>query len=121
MLPTLSGHRLGKDFGGVMKLGFGVLLRGVRFGAQTPSEAGYPRTFYEGFNDPAWAPFWGTFFWERSLELRIRYFMGLLWLVCIGLHRYASLVCDCFHEPTLISIERCMLALVCMVCTVVCI
>ena len=27
----------------------------------------------------------GVFFWERCFELRIGYFMGLLWLVCIGL------------------------------------
>ena len=30
-------------------------------------------------------PLSGVFFWTRCLELRIGYFMGLLWLVCIGL------------------------------------
>ena len=33
---------------------------GARFGVQTPSEVGYPRTFYEEFNDPVWIPFRGT-------------------------------------------------------------
>ena len=68
-----------------MKLRFGVFFWGAPSGVQTPSEAGYPRTFYEEFNDPVWIPFRGTLFWVRCLELRIRYFMGLLWLVCIGL------------------------------------
>ena len=30
-------------------------------------------------------PLSGVLLWERCLELRIGYFMGLLWLVCIGL------------------------------------
>ena len=43
-----------------MKLRFGVLFWGAGSGVQTPSEAGYPRTFYEGFTDPVSASFWGT-------------------------------------------------------------
>ena len=75
-----------------MKLGFGVIFWDARFGVQTPSEARYPSTFYEGFTDPVWASFSGVLLWERCFELRIRYFMGLLWLVCIGL-RLSALVC----------------------------
>ena len=43
-----------------MKLRFGVFFWGAPSGVQTPSEAGYPRTFYEEFNDPVWASFWGA-------------------------------------------------------------
>ena len=68
-----------------MKLRFGVFFWGAPSGVQTPSEAGYPSTFYEEFNDPVWVSFSGVLLWERCLELRIGYFMGLLWLVCIGL------------------------------------
>ena len=85
MLPALLGHGSGKDFWRVGKLGFGVRFWDARFGIQTPSDAGYPRTFYERFNDPVWV-LSGVLFWERCLELRIRYFMGPLWLVCIGMH-----------------------------------
>ena len=114
MLPTLLGHRLGKFFGGLGSCGAPV----------SESKPRQRMNILEHFMKGSMTLFGslsGVLFWERCLELRIRYFMGLLWLVCIGLHRYASLACDCFHEPTLISIERCMLALVCMVCTVVCI
>ena len=68
-----------------MKLRFGVFLWGAPSGVQTPSEAGYPSTFYEEFNDPLFGPLSGALLWECCLELRIGYFMGLLWLVCIGL------------------------------------
>ena len=68
-----------------MKLRFGIPFWGARFGVQTPSEAGYPRTFYEGFTDPVWASFSEVLLWERCPELRIGYCLGLLWLVCIGL------------------------------------
>ena len=84
MLPALLRHRSGKDFGGVMKLRFGVLFWGAPSGVQTPSEAGYPSTFYEEFNDLVWSSFWGAPLGVLP-ELRIGYFMGLLWLVCIGL------------------------------------
>ena len=43
-----------------MKLRFGVLFLGPPFGVQTPSEAGYPSTFYEEFNDPVWSSFSGV-------------------------------------------------------------
>ena len=33
---------------------------GAPSGVQTPSEAGYPSTFYEEFNDPVWVPFRGA-------------------------------------------------------------
>ena len=36
-------------------------------------------------------PLSGVLLWERCLELRIGYFMGLLWLVCIGLQKFALL------------------------------
>ena len=80
-----------------MKLGFGVIFWDARFGVQTPSEAGYPRTFYEGFADPVWASFSGVLLWERCFELRIRYFIGLLWLVCIGVHHQSRIVCISPH------------------------
>ena len=85
MLPAFLGHGSGKVFGG---LGSSVL--GYFFGAPVSESKPHQRLdilehFYEEFNDPVWASFWGTFFWECCLELRIRYFMGLLWLVCIGL------------------------------------
>ena len=60
MLPALLGHRSGKVFRGVMKLRFGVFFWGAPSGVQTPSEAGYPSTFYEEFNDPVWSSFWGA-------------------------------------------------------------
>ena len=59
MLPALLRHRSGKDFGGVMKLRFGVFFWGAPSGVQTPSEAGYPSVFYEEFNGPVWSSFWG--------------------------------------------------------------
>ena len=57
---AVLGHRSGKVWGGVVKLRFGVLFWGAPSGVQTPSEAGYPSTFYEEFNDPVWVPFRGT-------------------------------------------------------------
>ena len=60
MLPALLGQRSGKVLKGVGKLRFGVLFWGALSGVQTPSEAGYPRTFYEEFNDPVRVPFRGT-------------------------------------------------------------
>ena len=59
MLPALLRHRSGKDFEGVMKLRFGVFFWGAPSGVQTRTEAGYPSTFYEEFNDPVWSSFWG--------------------------------------------------------------
>ena len=76
-----------------MKLRFGVFFWGAPSGVQTPSEAGYFSTFYEEFNDPVWASFSGVLLWVRCFELRIRYFMGLLWLVCIGVHHQSRIVC----------------------------
>ena len=84
MLPARLGHRSGKVLRGVVKLRFGVFFWGAPSGVQTPSEAGYPSTFYEEFNGPVWVSFRGILF-GACLELRIGYFMGLLWLVCIGL------------------------------------
>ena len=43
-----------------MKLRFGVFFWGAPSGVQTPSEAGYPSTFYEEFNDPVWSSVWGA-------------------------------------------------------------
>ena len=60
MLPSLLGHRSGKVLKGVGKLRLGALFLGAPSGVQTPSEAGYPSTFYEEFNDPVWVPFRGT-------------------------------------------------------------
>ena len=60
MLPTLLGQGSGKVLRGVGKFRFGVLFWGARFGVQTPSEAGYPRTFYEEFNDPVCVSFRGA-------------------------------------------------------------
>ena len=59
MLPTLLGHRSGKALKGVGKLRLGALFLGAPSGIQTPSEAGYPSTFYEEFNDPVWVSFRG--------------------------------------------------------------
>ena len=42
-----------------MKLRFGVFFWGAPSGVQTPSEAGYPSTFYEEFNDPVRSSFRG--------------------------------------------------------------
>ena len=85
MLPALLGQRSGKVLRGVGKLRFGVVFWGAPSGVQTQSEAGYPSTFYEEFNGPVWSSFSGVLLWECCPELRIGYFMGLLWLVCIGL------------------------------------
>ena len=60
MLPARLGHRSGKVLRGIVKLRFGVLFWGAPSGVQTPSEAGYPRTFYEEFNGPVWVSFRGT-------------------------------------------------------------
>ena len=59
MLPARLGHRSGKVLKGVRKLRFGVLFLSAPSGVQTPSEAGYPSTFYEKFNAPVWTPFRG--------------------------------------------------------------
>ena len=95
MLPILLGQYPGKVLKGVGKLRFG----GAPSGVQTPSEAGYPSTFYEGFGSMTlFGPLSGVFFWEHCLELRIGYFMGqaalLHWfaLVSMSLHS-AALVC----------------------------
>ena len=75
-----------------MKLHFGILFWGARSGAQTPSEAGYPRTFYEGFTDPVWASFWRSPLGELP-RTKDRVFHGAFvagrhWsaIVCIGQH-----------------------------------
>ena len=60
MLPARLGHRSGKALKGVGKLRFGVLFWDAPSGVQTPSEAGYPSTFYEEFNGPVWVSFRGT-------------------------------------------------------------
>ena len=77
-----------------MKLRFGVFFWGAPSGVQTPSEAGYPRTFYEEFNDPVWASFWGTFFLGALLRTKDPIFHGafvacLHWfaIVCIRQHK----------------------------------
>ena len=75
-----------------MKLRFGVFFWGAFSGAQTPSEAGYPSTFYEEFNDPVWSSFSGVLLWECCLELRIGYFTGFCGL--------SALVCNSLHQAT---------------------
>ena len=77
-----------------MKLRFGVPFWGARFGVQTPSEAGNPRTFYEGFADPVWASFRGTPLGELP-QTKDRIFhgafvAGLHWsaIVWVGQHYY---------------------------------
>ena len=85
MLPALLGQRSGKVFGG---LGSSVL--GSFFGAPFRESKPHQRLdILEHFMKSSMTLFGslsGVFFWECCLEVRIRYFMGLLWLVCIGLH-----------------------------------
>ena len=84
MLPTFLGRGSGKVFGG---LGKSVLK--YFFGAPVSESKPHQRLdILEHFMKRSMTLFVslsGVFFWERCLELRIRYFMGLLWLVCIGL------------------------------------
>ena len=93
MLPTLLGHRPGKVLKGVGKLRFGVLFWGAPSGVQTPSEAGYPSTFYEEFNDPVWVSFRGILLGALP-RTKDRIFHGafvacLHWsaIVCIRQHK----------------------------------
>ena len=54
--PPFWGPDRARFLEGVGKL----LFWGAPSGVQTPSEAGYPSTFYEEFNDPVWSSFWGA-------------------------------------------------------------
>ena len=109
MLPTFLGRGSGKVFGG---LGRPVLKH--FFGAPVSESKPHQRLdILEHFMKGSMTLFGslsGVLFWERCLELRIRYFMGLLWLVCI-----------CQHEFALARISLHLSVLACMVCTVVCI
>ena len=85
MLPTfILGRGSGKVFGG---LGKSVLK--YFFGAPVSESKPHQRLdILEHLMKSSMTLFGslsGVLFWERCLELRIRYFMGLLWLVCIGL------------------------------------
>ena len=109
MLPALLGHRSGKVFGAAMKLRFRVLFWGARSGVQTPSEAGYPRTFYEGFTDPVWASFWGAPLGALP-RTKDRIFHGAL---VAGLH-WSAIVCISQHSSALGSVHLHGFALSCV-------
>ena len=82
MLPALLGQRSGKVLRGA--------VLGSFFGAPFRQSKPHQRLdILEHFMKSSMTLFGslsGVLFWEPCLELRIGYFMGLLWLVCIGLH-----------------------------------
>ena len=87
---ALFGHRSGKVFGGDIKVHLGSF-----FGVPVPESKPHQRLdilehFMKG-SLTLFGPLSGVLLWERCLELRIGYFMGLLRLVCIGLQKFALL------------------------------
>ena len=112
MLPAFLGHGSGKVFGG---LGSSVLR--YFFGAPVSESKPHQRLdILEHFMKRSMTLFGslsGVLFWERCLELRIRYFMGFCGL--------SASVCFCQHEFALARISLHLSVLARMVCTVVCV
>ena len=67
-----------------MKLRFGVFFGAPLRESKPHQRLDILRHFMKS-SMTLFGPLSGALLWERCLELRIGYFMGLLWLVCIGL------------------------------------